>query len=118
MIIPIYDTGAVINESALLCLLGALWGLWVLFTHLKISKANIATRMCHAFPILIGTLAWTSAAFTFATSPQFDSPIDGQRVMMVISWAMLSSQYRYRYRRKNKSQPQSTDKEAEASEPT
>lgn len=117
MIIPIYDTGAVINESVLLCLLGTLWGMWVLFTHLKISRANIATKMCHAFPILIGTLAWTSAAFTFATSPQIDSPIDSQRVMMIISWAMLSSQYRYCYRRKNKSQPKSTREKPEAGEP-
>lgn len=98
MILNYHVMGAVINESVILCLFGTFWGFFVLTHYLKITHKKFPTQMLNAFPALLGTLAWASAAFIFATSPEHDSPIDGQRLMMIVSWTMLASQYRKKYK--------------------
>ncbi len=96
---------AVMTSSAILCAIGAAYGLYVLVKHLKIIKDDVATEMKYAFPIICGTLAWSSAAYTFY-SMGITSYIDAPRVLMLVSWCMLAGQYRQKYRscgkRKNK----------------
>lgn len=96
---------AAMTSSSILCAIGAAYGLYVLVKHLKVIKRDVATEMKYAFPIIFGTLAWASAAYTFY-SMGFVSPIDAPRILMLVSWCMLAGQYRQKYRscgkRKNK----------------
>lgn len=82
--------GFYFNESVLWCGIGGAIGLWILFRNLHITSNNIQTDMGDAFPILLGTLALLTSAITFYIT-DFDSPIDTQRVMMIISWVMLAA---------------------------
>lgn len=88
---------AAMTSSAILCAIGAAYGLYVLVKHLKVIKNDVATGIKYAFPIICGTLAWISASFTFY-SMGITSPIDVPRVLMLISWCMLAGQYRQKYK--------------------
>lgn len=88
---------AAMTSSAILCAIGAAYGLYVLVKHLKIIKDDVSTEMKYAFPIICGTLAWISAAFTFY-SMGIASHIDAPRVLMLISWCTLAGQYRQKYK--------------------
>ncbi len=88
---------AAITSSSILCTIGAVYGVYVLIKHLKVIKHDVPTEMRYAFPIICGTLAWISAAFTFY-SIGVGSPIDIPRVAMLISWCMLAGQYRQKYK--------------------
>lgn len=88
---------AAMTSSAILCAIGAAYGLYVLVKHLKVIKDDVATGMKYAFPIICGTLAWISAAFTFY-SMGITSYIDVPRVLMLVSWCMLAGQYRQKYK--------------------
>lgn len=85
-----------ITNSVLLCLLGMLFGLFVLVRDLGIAKVHIKTKLNHAAPIMFGCLAWASAAYVFYIRG-IDSVIDIPRVLMLVSWCWLSSQWRNRY---------------------
>ena len=87
---------AAMTVSSMLCVVGALYGIYVLIKHLKAIRQDVATQMKYAFPIICGTLAWTSAAYTFY-SMGIASHIDAPRVLMLISWCMLAGQYRQKY---------------------
>lgn len=87
-----------ITTSAVLCAIGALYGMFVLIKHLKVTSRNVSTRIIYAFPIICGTLAWASASYTFYVTG-VDSRIDVQRVLMLVSWCMLARQYRQKYKR-------------------
>ncbi len=89
-----------INPSLLLCLAGAACGFYVLLKDLKITKGNIKTETRAAVPVIIGTLAWLSAAFAFYDFPH-PSPINFERGLMIISWVWLARQYRGSYLTKN-----------------
>lgn len=79
-----------VNESVIWCLIGGFIGMYVLIKNLRIMNKHIDTPMSDAFPILLGTLSWLTAAITFYIT-NFDSPIDTQRVMMIILWGMLAT---------------------------
>ncbi|MGA6101746.1 hypothetical protein ACPESL_06135 [Psychrobacter pocilloporae] len=86
-----------ITTSAVLCAIGALYGMFVLIKHLKVARRNVSTRVIYAFPVICGTLAWASASYTFYVTG-VDSRIDVQRILMIVSWCMLARQYRQKYR--------------------
>lgn len=96
---------AAITISSVLCAVGAAYGMYVLIKYLKVIRRDVATDIKYAFPIIMGVLAWTSAAYTFYTM-SIDSEVDVARIFMLISWCMLAGQYRQKYRscgkRKNK----------------
>lgn len=101
---------AAMTVSSMLCVIGALYGLYVLIRHLKAIRQDVATQMKYAFPIICGTLAWTSAAYTFY-SMGITSHIDAPRVLMLISWCMLAGQYRQKYLscgKRKRTKPQTT----------
>lgn len=87
-----------ISPSLLLCLIGAACGFYILVKDLKITKRNMKTETRAAMPIIIGTLAWASAAFAFYSFPH-PSPINFERALMIISWVWLARQYRGKYSR-------------------
>lgn len=80
-----------ITMSFVLCLIGSVYGLVVLIRDLSVFKRS-PTHLSHALPIILGTLAWASAAFTFYVAG-FDSPIDLPRIFMIVSWCWLAQQY-------------------------
>lgn len=88
---------AVMTFSSTLCAIGAAYGIYVLVCHLKAIRDDVSTQMKYAFPIICGTLAWTSAAYTFY-SIGYSSPIDVPRILMLISWCILAGQYRQKYK--------------------
>lgn len=87
---------AAMTVSSFLCAIGAVYGVYVLICHLKAVRGDVSTRMKYAFPIICGTLAWVSAAYTFYSIGHI-SPIDVPRILMLISWFMLAGQYRQKY---------------------
>ena len=88
---------AAMTFSSFLCAIGAAYGMYVLVCHLKAIRGDVATQMKYAFPIICGTLAWTSAAYTFYTIG-YNSPIDVPRILMLVSWCILAGQYRQKYK--------------------
>lgn len=90
--------------SSALCAVGALYGAYILVKHLKAIRDDVATQIKYAFPIICGTLAWTSAAYMFY-SIGYNSPIDVPRILMLISWCMLAGQYRQKYKSCGKRKP-------------
>ena len=83
------------NMSAVVCIAAALYGFYILIRHLHIIKRNVRTVPCDALPVILGTLAWSTAALTFLEMPaSYSSPIEVQRVMMVITWCWLIDKYR------------------------
>ena len=89
---------AAITTSSVLCAIGAIYGMFVLVKHLKVVRRDVSTRIIYAFPIICGTLAWSSAAYTFYVTG-IDSHIDVPRIFILISWCMIAGQYRQKYRR-------------------
>lgn len=86
-----------LNLSAIVTMFAAAYGFYILIKHLHIAKSHIRTAACDALPIILGTLAWSTAALTFLEiGPSYNSPIQAQRIMMVIAWCWLISKYRYR----------------------
>lgn len=86
-----------ITISVILCAIGALYGMYVLVRDLRVIKRNIATQVKYALPVILGTLAWTSATYTFYITG-IDSKVDAARVFMLCSWCIMASQYRQKYR--------------------
>lgn len=78
-----------INISVILCAIAGLFGLFVLIKWFCILKPDVHTNVLNAVPIIITTIAWLSAAVTFYQTETFDSPIDGQRMAMIIGWMWL-----------------------------
>lgn len=95
---------AAITVSSALCAVGAIYGIYILVKHLKAIRDDVATQIKYAFPIICGTLAWTSAAYTFY-SLGIKSPIDAPRILMLVSWFMLAGQYRQKYKSCGKRKP-------------
>ena len=78
-----------INISVILCAIAGLFGIFVLIKWFCILKPDVHTNVQNAVPIIIMTIAWLSAAVTFYQHPEFDSPIDVQRLAMIVGWAWL-----------------------------
>ena len=78
-----------INISVILCAIAGLFGLFVLIKWFCILKPDVHTNVQNAVPIIIMTIAWLSASVTFYQHPEFDSPIDVQRLAMIIGWVWL-----------------------------
>ena len=77
------------NISVILCAIAGLFGLFVLIKWFCILKPDVYTNVQNAVPIIIMTIAWLSASVTFYQHPEFDSPIDVQRLAMIIGWVWL-----------------------------
>ena len=75
--------------SVILCLIGALFGVFALIKWFCILKPNIHTNIYNGIPIAVTTIAWMSAAVTFYQTQTHDSPIDIQRFFMVLGVAGL-----------------------------
>ena len=75
--------------SVILCLIGALFGVFALIKWFCILKPNIHTNVYNVIPIAVTTIAWMSAAVTFYQTQTHDSPIDTQRFFMVLGVAGL-----------------------------
>lgn len=90
-----------ITISLVFCFIGAVYGVFILIKHLKLTRADVATEIKCALPIIIGVLAWVSAIYTFYEKGM-SAPIDMPRLFMLVSWCMLASQYRKKYQRCNK----------------
>ena len=75
--------------SVILCFMGALFGVFALIKWFCILKPDVYTNAANVAPIIITTIAWLSASVTFYQHPEFDSPIDPQRLAMMIGWAWL-----------------------------
>ena len=75
--------------SVILCLIGALFGVFALIKWFCILKPNIHTNVYNVIPIAVTTIAWMSAAVTFYQTETYNSPIDIQRFFMVLGVAGL-----------------------------
>ena len=75
--------------SVILCFIGALFGVFALIKWFCILKPDVHTNIYNVIPIAVTTIAWLSASVTFYQHPTFDSPIDPQRLAMIIGWAWL-----------------------------
>lgn len=78
-----------INLSVVLCLIAGLFGMFALIKWFCIFRKDVYTNVLNVLPIMITTIAWLSASVTFYQHPEFDSPIDPQRLAMIIGWAWL-----------------------------
>lgn len=78
-----------INISVILCAVAGIFGLFALIKWFFILKPNVYTNALNVAPIIITTIAWLSASVTFYQHPSFESPIDPQRLAMIIGWAWL-----------------------------
>ena len=77
------------NISVILCAAAGIFGLFALIKWFFILKPNVYTNTLNVAPIIITTIAWLSASVTFYQHPNFDSPIDPQRMAMIIGWIWL-----------------------------
>jgi hypothetical protein len=77
------------NISVILCAIAGIFGLFALIKWFFILKPDVYTNAANVTPIIITTIAWLSAAVTFYQTSTFDSPIDMQRLWMIIGWAWL-----------------------------
>lgn len=93
-----------VTISLIMCGMGMVYGVYILIRHLKLTRDDVATEIKCALPIIIGVLAWGSAIYTFYAKGM-DSPIDMPRLLMVVSWCWLSSQYRQKYKSCGKRKP-------------
>lgn len=75
--------------SVILCLMGAMFGVFALIKWFCILKPNVHTNVYNVIPIVVTTIAWMSAAVTFYQTQTHDSPIDAQRFFMVLGVAGL-----------------------------
>lgn len=75
--------------SVILCFMGAMFGIFALIKWFCILKPDVYTNVYNVIPIVVTTIAWLSAAVTFYQTSTFDSPIDMQRLWMIIGWAWL-----------------------------
>ena len=78
-----------INISVILCAIAGLFGFFVLIKWFFILKPDVHTNAQNVVPVAITTIAWLSASVTFYQHPEFDSPIDAQRLAMIIGWIWL-----------------------------
>ena len=78
-----------INLSVALCLIAGLFGMFALIKWFCIFRKDVYTSVLNVLPIMIMTIAWLSASVTFYQHPEFDSPIDLQRLAMIIGWIWL-----------------------------
>ena len=77
------------NISVILCAIAGIFGLFALIKWFFILKPDVYTNAANVAPIIITTIAWLSASVTFYQHPTFDSPIDPQRLAMIIGWIWL-----------------------------
>lgn len=86
-----------LNISAILCLIGGLYGFYVLYKYLHITSNSKKTCLYDALPVVIGTLAWLTAGFEFYNAiGHVESQVVWQRALMVLSWCWLARSYRIR----------------------
>ena len=83
--------------SVILCTIAGLFGVYSLIKHFCILRTDIHTNAYNALPIIIGTIAWLSAAVTLYYTQTHDSPIDLECSAMVGAWIWLI--YRLKYYR-------------------
>jgi len=79
----------VINLSVILCLIAALFGMYALIRWFCILRKDVYTNTLNVLPIMIMTISWLSAAVTFYQTETFNSPINGQRIAMIVGWVWL-----------------------------
>lgn len=80
-----------INVSAILCGIAGVIGLYVAIRNQRATKWDSGKELCGILPVIIGTLAWVTAAAVFVLAPsELDSKIELQRLMMVVSWSWLA----------------------------
>lgn len=84
-----------INLSVILCLVAGIFGIYALVKYFCILRADIYTSAFNAMPIIIGTLAWLSAAVTFSQSATYNSPINFERTFMIVTWIWMILRLRY-----------------------
>ena len=75
--------------SVILCAIAGLFGVYALIKWFCILRSDIHTSLGNALPVIITTIAWLSAAVTFYQTETFDSPIDAQRLGMVVGYIWL-----------------------------
>ena len=75
--------------SVILCTIAGLFGVYSLIKHFCILRTDIYTNAFNALPIIIGTIAWLSAAVTFYHTQTHDSSINLERAAMVGAWIWL-----------------------------
>ena len=78
-----------INLSVILCLIAALFGMYALIRWFCILRKDVYTNTLNVLPIMIMTISWLSAAVTFYQTETFNSPINPQRLFMIVGWAWL-----------------------------
>ena len=78
-----------INLSVILCLIAALFGMYALIRWFCILRKDVYTNILNVLPIMIMTISWLSAAVTFYQTETFNSPINGQRIAMIVGWVWL-----------------------------
>ena len=77
------------NISVILCTIAGLFGVYALIKWFCILRSDVYTSLYNVLPIIITTIAWLSASVTFYQHQGFDSPIDAERLAMIIGWAWL-----------------------------
>lgn len=83
------------NISVILCLIGSGFGVYALATYFFVLKPNKRANPKNMIPVVMGTVAWMGATMRFYELPQFDSPVDFERAVLVASWAWLIMRIRY-----------------------
>lgn len=78
-----------ISVSVILCAIAGLFGVYTLIKWFCILRPDIYTSSGNALPIIIGSIAWLSAAVTFYHTQTYNSPIDLERSAMVGVWVWL-----------------------------
>lgn len=78
-----------INISVILCAIAGLFGLFALIKWFFILKPDVYTNAANVAPIIMTTIAWLSSAVTFYQTETFNSPINPQRLFMIVGWAWL-----------------------------
>ena len=75
--------------SVILCTIAGLFGVYALIKWFCILRSDVYTSWGNALPVMITTIAWLSAAVTFYQTDTHDSPIDAQRLGMVVGYIWL-----------------------------
>lgn len=78
-----------ISVSVILCAIAGLFGVYALIKWFCILRPDIYTSSGNALPVMIMTISWLSAAVTFYQTETFNSPIDAERLAMIVGWVWL-----------------------------
>lgn len=84
-----------INYNFILCFIAATYSAYVLYRYLHITSEHKETYYKDAVPVVLGFIAWITAAIQFLIIDVTTSPIIIQRVMMVLAWCwVLNNMYK------------------------